>query len=753
MVETRNKQKDPPAKGIQAPRHPPRGRQGRAGERGSPAEDKGPPPGSPRDPYGLKAHPRPGAWLQQLLGAALRRLLGLLLRKLQVLPRVRSHSWNVTLLLGAFVGVLHWVHLTTLFENDRHFSHLSNLEREMTFRTEMGLYYSYFKTIIEAPSFLKGLWMTTNDRLTEFPHVINAVKRFHLYPEVIIAFWYRLYTGISDLSGIQTKVCWNVSRGQGLNSVESCEGLGDAACFYVTMIFILNGLMMTLFFIYGTYLSGTQIGGLITVLCFFFNHGEATRVMWTPPLRESFSYPFLVLQMLLITHILKSHRNHKRDLLALLLSNVAFMLPWQFAQFILFTQMASLFLIYVMGYIEPYKFLKIIFVNMISIAICFVLMFGNCSYLSSYFTSSLIVTWGIMKKRNKMNKWQRASCTCWLTQCFFWWSGTIILKAILSQLFAVSDDIQLIDLITARILRYTDFDTLMYTCAPEFDFMEKETPLRYTKTLLLPVVVMISCLIFRKVIPEILSVLTGEETFCRKQLDQDESRNPPSVLLIFHVLQLFAFAILAIFIMRLKLFLTPHMSIMASLICSKGLFGRLFDRIRFENFVFVLLAVMSIQGWINLHNQWSIVGEFSNIPQEELLQWIKQNTKPDAVFAGAMPTMASIKLSTHRPIVNHPHYEDGGLRARTKIVYSVYSRKTPKEVRDKLLNLHVNYYILEEAWCVVRTKPGCSMLEIWDVEDPLNAAKPSLCRILLKDGRPYFTSVYQNSVYRVFRVN
>ena len=47
------------------------------------------------------------------------------------------------------------------------------------------------------------------------------------------------------------------------------------------------------------------------------------------------------------------------------------------------------------------------------------------------------------------------------------------------------------------------------------------------------------------------------------------------------------------------------------------------------------------------------------------------NTTPKtASFSGSMQLLAGVKLCTGRPITNHPHYEDKGLRKRTKEVRS-----------------------------------------------------------------------------------
>ncbi|XP_036801632.1 probable C-mannosyltransferase DPY19L1 isoform X2 [Oncorhynchus mykiss] len=622
---------------------------------------------------------------------------------------------GITLVLAALAGYLHWYHLSRLFENDRHFSHLSGLEKEMAFRTEMGLYYSYFKTIIEAPTFINGLYLVMNDRLTEYPLVINTLKRFNLYPEVVLASWYRIYTDIMEFFGLPTKMCWSINRGEGMAAVDGCEGMGDPAYFYVTFVFLLNGLMMSLFFIYGTYLSGSRLGGMVTVLCFFFNHGESTRVMWTPPLRESFSYPFLVLQMLLLTHILRTRNPSRKAMWALAISNLCFMLPWQFAQFVLLTQVASLFASYILGYISPTKMQSLLVTHMITLAVCFVLMFGNSMLLTSFYASSLVSIWGIIALRDKFAETFKPGLITWVMQGLVCVVSTVILKFMLSAVFGASDDAHISSLIKSKFTSYKDFDTMMYTCAAEFDFMEIETPLRYIKTLLLPINMLVVAVIAGRTIQDVVRFLREGEKYSVKPEDDDDDEHPEML--------------------------------------AKGeLFGWIGEKFKLHVMVFGILSIMAMQGAANLQAQWGIMGEFSNLPQEQLLDWIRDNTPPNSVFAGAMPTMASVKLSAGRPIVNHPHYEDAGLRERTKLVYAMYSRKSAEVVKRNLMQMEVDYFVLEDSWCTRRSRPGCSMPEIWDVEDPQNAGKVPLCTLMSRDSRPHFATVFHNNVYKVLKV-
>jgi len=42
----------------------------------------------------------------------------------------------------------------------------------------------------------------------------------------------------------------------------------------------------------------------------------------------------------------------------------------------------------------------------------------------------------------------------------------------------------------------------------------------------------------------------------------------------------------------------------------------------------VIIGLMSVEGWSNLQHQWSISGEYQNVPTEQLMDWINENTLP-----------------------------------------------------------------------------------------------------------------------------
>ena len=106
-----------------------------------------------------------------------------------------------------------------------------------------------------------------------------------------------------------------------------------------------------------------------------------------------------------------------------------------------------------------------------------------------------------------------------------------------------------------------------------------------------------------------------------------------------------------------------------------------------------------------------------------------------------MTLTSAIKLSTRRPIVNHPHYEDtgasvcivlsfvtdkhAGIRNRTFHLYQIFSRKSDTELHAIFHSMRVDYVILDWTWCREDNKPFVPLPLISTITD----SRCSQCRL------------------------
>ena len=97
---------------------------------------------------------------------------------------------------------------------------------------------------------MTGLNELYANNLTEFPSTINVLQRFNVYPELFIGLAYRYANNQKWL----TKICWNVNRGEDRTPVQSCEGLGDPAYFYLGAVWMFSGMTVFTIFVLSTYI-------------------------------------------------------------------------------------------------------------------------------------------------------------------------------------------------------------------------------------------------------------------------------------------------------------------------------------------------------------------------------------------------------------------------------------------------------------------------------------------------------------------
>ena len=208
-----------------------------------------------------------------------------------------------------------------------------------------------------------------------------------------------------------------------------------------------------------------------------------------------------------------------------------------------------------------------------------------------------------------------------------------------------------------------------------------------------------------------------------------------SLTLTYHVGVSAIFAILGILMARMVVFWSPYIMIMTSVaVCDKDFWyflvkmlggaggtsqnssSHLTFFLRHLVLAFTLLALY-------LYHQGLVIGQLEELREfwdpdtVDLMEWINQNTPPSAAFAGTMQLMAGVRLSTLRPITNHPHYEDKHLRERTKELYKMYGQFSAEEVHQALLKFDASFIILEDSQChsAGRNADRCAMPDTVDL--------------------------------------
>ncbi|XP_047518603.1 probable C-mannosyltransferase DPY19L1 [Pieris napi] len=690
------------------------------------------------------------------------------------------------------VSNLHSKYVNFLFENDRNFLYLSDLEREMSFRTEMGFYYSYYKTVVEEKPFVAGISKLMYDRIVEYPKEVNAFNRFNIHPEVLVGALYRYLA--PWLNTTTYRQCHIIHRGEGHDPVESCVGLGHPIFFYLEAVWIFAGINVAALFLHALELSESYFGGGLAVLQYFANHAECTRVHWAPNERENFAGPLLLLQTYLLTIQIHDKRNTVQLQIGILLLNCLCLLFWQFTQFIFLTQIAIFFLMEQLRVIETRQLSILLHSHYCGLHMAILLLQGNEMLKSSLYVCLFLVvsTYCLffsglrIKVKNRFDFLVES----WLVilRVAIVICGSISLKKIISDFLEVEEDTHVWEILFSKFTDYKTFHTMMYTCSEVFDFLPLSSIINMTKTFLIPYVLfgVINAVYFwinksktenvhkgieeERLIDDEDSGIENNEANIRKEetdldvLDKEKDNTEKDNLIQFlsglsvdaavfyNISQMVVYGVMAALVMRLKLLFTTQMCLMSSLVFKKKYYIYPHSVMKYLVLILIVGIIPMLSSLVNnVSKEMSHEGEFSDYNQEELLLWLKQQG-PGAV-AGSMPLLATIMLTTKRPIVAHPHYEHLEARQRAYTVYKMYGRFSPHELYQELSKLRATYLVVETKYCYGRSSKGCSLTEIWDLESPKNRESPPLCDTLLTTTVDHFYPLFRNAHYAVFRIH
>ncbi|XP_055010934.1 probable C-mannosyltransferase DPY19L3 [Boleophthalmus pectinirostris] len=663
-----------------------------------------------------------------------------------------SVGWSVSVGLG----LLCCIYVATLHENDLWFSNIKEVEREISFRTECGLYYSYYKQMLQAPSISGGLSELIHDNLTESKRTINLLQRMNIYQEVFLSVLYRLLPIQSYLEPVY---------------------------FYIYTVFSLQAVYVMALYLTAWLLSGSWMAGALTGVWYILNRIDTTRVEFTISLRENWSLPFFALQVATITCYLRpqlSILQQKVMVWLMYVTTFCFCLTWQFNQFILLVQALIIYTLDCTDFLSTKQVTTLYLVQVSGLLSVWLLQFCNSMLLGSLVLSFIVAALFV---RHCQSGLKTGSFLVRLGKLLLHTAMVLLLTFTINYLakkaLQLKSDEHIFKFIKSKFgLGVTrDFDAGLYLCEEAFGVLPLDTLDRLAGTLLLyPYVLTLLLLV------GVFTVTAVQNLSPPKGASGEERRRAvafrPDVA--YNLLHTMFFGLLAFSTMRMKYIWTGHMCAVAAYgVCGTEIWTLIFNTLRCNTkfllrlvtcaVPLVMMACLYYKFWPKLMEELSELREFYDPDTVELMTWISTKTPRRAVFAGSMQLLAGIKLCTGRVLTNHPHYEDKDLRERTRQVYQVYARRPPEEVHEILRAVGADYVVLENSICYERRhRRGCRLRDLLDLanghimdgpgeNDPdlSPAPHPRFCEAIKTDSASYsalFTRTFQNKTFHVYKL-
>ncbi|XP_062460860.1 probable C-mannosyltransferase DPY19L3 isoform X4 [Pezoporus occidentalis] len=579
--------------------------------------------------------------------------------------------WNIlSITVGGIVaislGFLTSVYIATLHENDLWFSNIKEVEREISFRTECGLYYSYYKQMIQAASIQQGLHGLVYDNKTESVRTINILERMNVYQEVFLSILYRILP-------IQQYL--------------------EPVYFYIYTLFGLQAVYVIALYVTSWLLSGTWLSGLLAACWYITNRIDTTRVEFTIPLRENWALPFFAVQIAAITYLLRTNlqpARQKLTFMAVFIATFLFSLTWQFNQFMMLIQALALFVLDCFDLLPTAKVTWLYIIQISGLLLVCVLQFFNSMILGSLlisFNASVLIARTIQKNLKKgplLNRLGKLILHVLLVLCL-----TLVINKFIKKILNLESDEHIFKFLKAKFGfgATRDFDANLYLCEEAFGLLPLNTFSRLSDTLLFYIYIFV--LLFMTVAAVIVAF---RNLSCSNQVQLMEKMGECTIILkpdaAYNLIHTVLFGCLALSTMRMKYLWTSHMCVFASFgLCSTEVWKlvlkcvHLYTSQRMQvmkySIPIITLLYISYKFWPGIMDELSELREFYDPDTVELMNWIKSNTPNTAVFAGSMQLLAGVKLCTGRTLTNHPHYEDKNLRERTKQIMDGLGENEP----------------------------------------------------------------------------